>query len=83
MGEDAGLNQRLFSTHERVRQPMLNMIVHTARIELHNAMIVAVAVVAAVAVRSAAPQMHNAAVNLVFPNEVCDVVNEFGSSVML
>ena len=73
----AGLNQRLFSAHERVRQPMLSMIVHTARIELHNVVVIAI-----MCVRRTAPHMHNAAVNVVFTNEVCDVVNELGRSIV-
>ena len=72
----AGLNQRLFSAHERVRQPMLSMIVHTARIELHD---IAFAIIF---VRNPAPQMHNAAGNAVLLNEVCNVVNELGRSVI-
>ena len=57
---------------------MLSMIVHAARIELHNA----VAAVAFSFMRRTAPQMHNAAGNVVLLNEVCNVVNELGRSVI-
>ena len=79
MGEHAGLNERLFGAHERSRQSMLSMIVHAARIELHNA----VAAVAIFLVRRPPPQMHNAAVNIVLMNEVCNVLHKFVGIVLL
>ena len=78
MSENAGLNHRLFSAHERSLQSMLNMIVYAARIELHNA----VAAVAIEFMRRTAPQMHNAAGNAVLLNEVCNVLHKFARSVI-
>lgn len=77
MSEDAGLNQRLFGAHERSRQSVFFVIVHSARIELCNGFIVDVVV------SRSATKMHNAAVNVVFLNEVCNVLHKFAGVVML
>ena len=62
MGEDAGLNQGLIGTHAGRWQPMPFVIVHAARIKLCNG------VIATAFVSGSAPQMHNAAINIVFQN---------------
>jgi len=77
MSEDAGLNQRLFGAHERSRQSMLGIIVHAARIELCNGFMLVVGV------SRSATQMHNAAVNAVFLNEVCNVPHKFVDLLLL
>ena len=77
MSEDAGLNQRSFGAHERSRQSVFFVIVHSARIELCNGFIVDVVV------RRSATQMHNPAVNVVFLNKVCNVLHKFAGVVML
>lgn len=62
MGEDACLNQGLFGAQNVGLQTVSFMIVHTARIVLRDG------VIANVVVRNAAPQMHNAAVDVIFLN---------------
>lgn len=77
MGEDAGLNERLFGAHERSWQSMLSVIVHMARIELCNGFMVVVVV------SRSATQMHNAAVNVVFLNQVCNVPHKIVGLLLL
>ena len=73
MRESAGLNQRLVGAHNGTRQSVLGVIVHAARIELHNA-VIAVAIIFA---RRTAPQMHDAAVDAVPLNQSRDMMNKF------
>jgi len=62
MGKDTGLNQGLIGNHTGSRQPVPFIIVHATRIELCNGFI------AIIFVRSAASQMHDAAIDIVFLN---------------
>lgn len=77
MSEDAGLNQRSFGAHDGTWQSVFFVIVHSARIELRNGFIVDAVV------RRSATQMHNAAVNVVFLNDVCNVLDKFAGVIML
>ena len=77
MSEHAGLNQGLFGSHTGIRQPVPFIIVHATRIELCDG------VIAIVFVSGSAPQMHNAAIDVVFLNQICDMLYKLMRFIML
>ena len=79
MCECIGLNQCLFGTDDGIRQPVFFMVVDSARIELHNGVVATIVVRA----RSAAPQMHNAAIYAMLVNEIRHVLHKFMGLVIL
>ena len=66
-GECAGLNQRVFCPHDGILQPVFGVVVHLARIELHDA-----AFVFAAGPRT---QVHNAAGDAVLLHDFFNAMN--------